>query len=120
MIRRKGLYRYVQFFFELDDYVSCLLNTSLGQEVANRFRHMQANEEYIKPRQGPNSKSHTPAIDRNEEIGNASGDDPAQPSKAFQENDKAATYAGRRILRYKRCCYRQFTAQTKANEKAKT
>ena len=95
----------------------CLIHTSLGEEIADRLGHVQAQEEYIECGQSTNKKCRLPAKDRNEEIGDTCRRKPAKPPKTLKEDNEASAQPCRRILAHQRCRNGQLSAQTEADEK---
>lgn len=91
----------------------------MGQEIANRFRHMKANEADIERRQGSDQESHAPAVDGDEEIGDAGSGNPAETPKTFQEDDEPAADPRRSIFRDQSRRNGQFPTEAKAYEEAK-
>lgn len=79
---------------------------------------MQANQEDVESRKRADSEGDFPAEGRNQQVGDAGGNEPANTPEAFEQDDKAAAKVRRRIFAHERSGYWQFTAEAKADEEA--
>ena len=104
----------MKLLFQHQHHILGFLDLALGNQIADRFRHVDTDKENINGRQGTNEEGDLPAVLRNQQIGDAGSCQPAQAPEAFQQDDKPPPQFGRCIFCHQGSCNRQLTTQAKA------
>ena len=79
---------------------------------------MQANEEDVKCWDRADDEGNLPAEARDQQVGDAGRDEPADAPEALEQDDEAAAQMARRVLAHERRGDRQLPAEAEADEEA--
>lgn len=94
-------------------------DAAVRNQEANGFRHVEADQEDVKRWHRTDDECNLPAKVRNQQISNAGGNEPADPPKAFEKDNKTAAQMTGRIFTHECGCDGELSAKTEADQKAK-